>query len=263
MKIGFFDSGLGGLTILKAVTKQLPKYDYVYYGDTAHVPYGNRPEEEIYELTLKAVGELFSRNCLLVIVACNTVSAASLRRLQDEWLPIHFPDRRVLGMIVPTIEVFGELQESTAVLLATKRTVDSGRYMTALEALSLADTHRIIPIATPQLVPLIELGELEAAVTEALTVLTSCTESFDTVILGCTHYTTLAPALREALAPRGIQVLSQDDIVPTKLSLYLVRHPEITSRLSTEYSRSITLTEHRADYDRITGQLLGGVFVGE
>jgi glutamate racemase len=263
MNIGFFDSGLGGLTILKAVTASLPDYDYIYYGDTEHVPYGNRPETEIYELTVAAVGELCVRDCALIIVACNTVSAASLRRLQDEWLPEHYPDRRVLGMIVPTIEVFGALPESTAVLLATKRTVDSGRYLTAVKALSLESTHRIIPIATPQLVPLIEAGKREQALTEALTILDACSQPYDTVILGCTHYTVFAPQLREVLAQRGIRVLSQDGIIPAKLADYLSRHPEITNRLTTRGTRTIHLTAHRPDYDRIAGHLLGGIFMGE
>src|SRR3989338_6111066 len=128
MKIGFFDSCLGGLITLKAVAKALPQYDYEFYGDTANLPYGGKSEEEIFELTKAGIMHLFKRDCLLVIVACNTASAETLRRLQDGFLKSEYPDHRVLGVIIPTVEelVSGDIKH--ALLVATKRTVDSGKY---------------------------------------------------------------------------------------------------------------------------------------
>ena len=128
MNIGFFDSGLGGLLILKAVARALPQYDYIYFGDTANLPYGDKTETEVYELTKAAIEELFNRDCLLVIVACNTASAESIRRIQDTYLKEEYHDRRILGVIVPTVEEVIEKGFKRAILLATTRTVESGKY---------------------------------------------------------------------------------------------------------------------------------------
>ena len=125
MTIGLFDSGLGGLTILRAVVKQLPQYDYVYYGDTANLPYGDKSEAEIYDLSVAAMDYLFGEGCALIIVACNTASAETLRKLQDEYLPKHYPERRILGVIIPTVETLIADGVEAALLLATKRTVES------------------------------------------------------------------------------------------------------------------------------------------
>jgi glutamate racemase len=264
MQIGFFDSGLGGLTILRAVARALPQYDYSFYGDTAHLPYGDKTEEEIYQLSQAAMAHLFGNGCALVIIACNTASAETLRRLQDEWLPVYYPDRRILGVIIPTIEALVASGSRRALLLATKRTVSSQKYE---RELSLRGDARgeIVAHATPGLVPLIEAGELEAAVAMAWNVLEPQRATIDTVILGCTHYTELKVALRERLAAVGvaITVLSQDEIIPEKLQQYLRAHPEIAERLTNTGLRSIHLTAHRPDYDRIAAQLLHGAFVGE
>jgi glutamate racemase len=134
MKIGFFDSGLGGLMILKAVAKALPEFDYEFYGDTANLPYGDKSEAAIYELTKQGVEHLFKRDCALVIVACNTASAETLRRLQDEYLPESYPDRRILGVIIPTVEEVMQEKYSNAILLATKRTVESKKYEKELKS---------------------------------------------------------------------------------------------------------------------------------
>jgi glutamate racemase len=260
MNIGFFDSGLGGLLILKAVAKALPQYDYVFYADTANLPYGDKTEEEIYELTKSAIEELFKRGCLLVVVACNTSSAETLRRIQDTYLKDKYPERRILGVIVPTIEEVVEAKPKRALLLATKRTVESGKYARELE--KVTSDIELVSVATPELVPLIELHELEAATRSAIKTIEARTGKGDVVILGCTHYVTLKDSLRNHFQ-NSLTIVSQDEVVPKKLADYLDRHPEIASRLSSTGKRQIYLTEHRPDYDKLTADFLGGVYLPE
>ncbi len=264
MKIGFFDSGLGGLVILRSVTRALPAYDYLYYGDTVHLPYGDKSEAEIYAFSQAAMEYLFNHDCALVIIACNTASAETLRRLQDEWLPTQYPDRRILGVIIPTIEVLSATGSHQALLIATKRTVESKKYEREL-CLRGDTTCTLTAIATPALVPMIEAGEIAVAVESAWQTITPHLQIVDTIILGCTHYAELKTALRERLVAGkwDVRILSQDEIIPQKLQEYLEAHPEMTKKLTIAGTRTIHLTAHRAEYDRIAGQLLGGVFVGE
>ncbi|MBP6924514.1 MAG: glutamate racemase [Candidatus Pacebacteria bacterium] len=260
MNIGFFDSGLGGLLILKTVAKALPQYDYVYYADTANLPYGDKTEEEIYELTRSAIEELFKRDCLLVVVACNTSSAETLRRIQDTYLKEHYPERKILGVIVPTIEEVVEAQSTRAILLATKRTVESGKYARELEKIN--KDIELVSIATPELVPLIELHELGAATESAINTIERVAREGDVVVLGCTHYAMLKNPLR-AHFKNTLIIVSQDEVIPDKLSDYLSRHKEITLRLSNTGKRQIHLTLHRPDYDQLTAEFLGGVYLPE
>lgn len=259
MKIGFFDSGLGGLTVLKAVAKELPQYDYIYFGDTANLPYGDKTEEEIYELTKAGVTKLFLEDCLLVVVACNTASSESIRKLQDTFLIEEYPDRKILGVIVPTIEEVISTGASSAFLLATKRTVDSGKYEKELR--SRADKEiSLRSFSMPKLVPLIESGNLEAAGHLATAAIESEVGESEVVILGCTHYTLLKDQLREYFGDK-IKIISQDEIIPKRLADYLANHPEISSKLSDTGKRSIELSEHRPDYDRLTATFLGGAYL--
>lgn len=261
MNIGFFDSGLGGLLILKAVAKALPQYDYVYYGDTVNVPYGDKTEEEIYDLTKKALIELFNRDCLLVVVACNTSSAESLRRLQDTFIIQEYPDRKVLGVIVPTVEEICSKKYSRAILLATRRTVESKKYGRELGKIN--STTELVSVASPELVPLIELGEIEAAARSAIsTIERARVREGDMVVLGCTHYCLLKNSLRDHFGPT-LPIISQDEVIPQKLADYLQRHKEITSRLSNTGKRQVHLTEHRPDYDRLTAEFLGGAYISD
>ena len=257
MKIGFFDSGLGGLTILRVVTKELPQYDYVYYGDTKHLPYGDKTEAEIYELTTNGVRYLFEVGCVLVIIACNTASAETARRLQNEFLPAHYPDRKILGIIVPTIETLVFEKPTKVLLIATKRTVESNKYQTELDLKGNGNV-ALSQLATPELVPLIENNLLDDAATEAIKKIERETE---VVVLGCTHYTEIKEPLRRHFKEK--QIISQDEVIPKKLKTYLDNHAEIVEQLTTMGSRSIYLTEHRPDYDRIMSHFLGGAFIGE
>jgi len=277
-KIGLFDSGLGGLTILKAVAKDLPQYDYVFFGDTEHLPLGDKTEEEIYNYTKAGVEELFRRGCSLVIIACNTASAETLRRLQDTFLAAEYPEHRVLGVIIPTIEELtlslpeqtGQVGGSTkALLLATKRTVESRKYEKELE--KHGSNIILHSVATPELVPLIEAGKLEEAIGIAVAVIKEQigkVGEINTVVLGCTHYTKLKDALRQHFSgraslgrPSTLNILSQDEIIPRKLALYLENHPEIESHLSRNSTRSIHFSSHRPDYDQTASELLGGVMI--
>lgn len=260
MKIGFFDSGLGGLLVLKAVVKALPQYDYLYYADTANLPYGEKTEEQIFVLTKAALDELFARDCLLVIVACNTASAETLRRLQDSYLKEQYPDRRVLGVIVPTIEEVVEQESQSALLIATTRTVESGKY--ERELAKMQGDIAFKAVATPELVPLIESHQMAAATDLAVALLEREARAGDVVLLGCTHYILLKDALRAHFAST-LTFIAQDEVVPKKLSHYLENHPEITSRLSTVGERTIVLTEHRPDYDRLTTEFLKGAYPAE
>lgn len=259
MKIGFFDSGLGGLVILKAVAKYLPEYDYEFYGDTAHLPYGDRSEEEIFSLTKAGVQHLFDRDCALVIIACNTASAETLRRLQDSILVGGYAKRRILGVIIPTIEAVTVSGFKSVTLFATKRTVSSGKYDRELDFRSSPVT--LVSVALPQLVPLIESGDYDAAnslIEEAT--LSALENGAEAIILGCTHYCLLKDVVRKALGEKGV-VFSQDELIPERLRDYLARHRDIETMLSKQSSRNIFLTAHKPEYDAIIKNLMNGVMV--
>ncbi len=259
MKIGLFDSGLGGLTILRSVTKLLPEYDYVFYGDTAHLPYGDKTETEIYELTKVGMRYLFDAGAAVVVIACNTASAETARRLQREFLPAEYPNRKILGIIVPTVEALQFESPTDVVLIGTKRTIESGKYQLELDHKGNGNT-RLTQIATPELVPLIEMNELEAAAQQAIVRIETEAAKCEVVVLGCTHYTQIKTQLRTHFANKK-RILSQDEIIPEKLRQYLEMHQEISATLSRAGERIIHLTAHRPDYDQLIGQFLGGVFL--
>jgi glutamate racemase len=229
MKIGIFDSGLGGLSILHAIREQLPEYDYMYYGDTAHLPYGDKTEEEILALTSKAVHELFSQNAVLIIIACNTASAETLRVLQDTMLTGKYTNRRILGVIIPTIEEIIASGSQQALLIGTTRTVDSKKYDRELEKRN-ATNIEFASCATPELVPLIESGDSTGALTYLENILAPRVGEVDTLILGCTHYTVLKKPLRERF--KNLQIISQDEIIPVKLEMYLEVHSDLREQLT-------------------------------
>lgn len=252
MKIGFFDSGLGGLTILKATRELMPEYQYVFFGDTAHVPYGGKSEEEIHELTWKGIETLFDAGALLVIVACNSASAESLRMIQDFELKEKYPDHRVLGVIIPTIETLKESNAKQALLIGTERTVNSKKYERELQKIS--STIILHTTATPTLVPKIEIGDIAGAIKDAQVAIDVWVGEIDTIVLGCTHYTMLKDELRNAYPEK--QVISQDEIIPKKLKNYLDRHPEIESRLTHERGIEILLSAESPEYDLIKKDFL-------
>lgn len=251
MKVGFFDSGVGGLTILSSVRARLPEYDYLYYGDTAHVPYGDKSEEEIYTLTSAAVRYLFDHGAQLVIIACNTASAETTRRLQETELTGAYADRKILGVIIPTIEILIESNPHIALLVGTERTIQSKKYEIELKKLSSQIDLRTEAI--PKLVPLIESLNLDAAWDVLKEVLDRKGQGIDTLILGCTHYTLLKDRIRDTY---NFAVISQDEIIPEKVFLYLQRHPEIAEKLSHGKTMEIVLSADTPHYEQIKQTLL-------
>ena len=241
MKIGFFDSGLGGLTIMESVRRQMPQYDYLFYGDTKNLPYGDKSEKEIYELTKAGVEYLFSNEASIAVIACNTASAETLRRLQDTYLIQKHPDKRILGVIVPTIEEVIEQKLKNVLLIGTNRTVDSQKYEKELQKCVIKGIE-FHGLATPELVPLIEEGKIDEAVDHVVGMLDQHIDSGgDAVVLGCTHYSILKEPLRE-LYGDVFDVVSQDEIIPLKLQKYLHMHPEYETKLSKASTYTIHLT---------------------
>jgi len=237
MKVDIFDSGKGGKEILKAVRTNMPSYSYVYYADTAHVPYGDKSEDEIYELTKGGVRYLFDEGCSLVILACNTASAETARKIQTVFLPMRYPDRKVLGVIIPTVEVLHELAPDHALLLATKRTVESLKYETELQKFN--PNTQLAARAMSELVPLIEAGALKEAAQVVEEALEEWQREGGVVVFGCTHYSSLKPFIQESYFLK-YRLLFQTDIIPKKLQTYLQRHPEI----ETELERGGGVKEH-------------------
>ncbi len=252
MKIGFFDSGLGGLMILKAVREYMPEYDYLYYGDTKNLPYGDKSEAEIYELTKEAVITMFERGVLIGIIACNTASVESLRRLQDTLLVGKYANRKLLGVVIPTVEVLVEKNIEHALLIGTLRTASSGKY--ERELIKLNGKTMLTTLATPELVPLIEKGLMNDAEAYLEMVLTTTTGKVDAVILGCTHYIGLKDHMRSAYE---FEVISQDEIIPKKLHAYLERHQEIKNILKRTGGVKIVVTEEEERYSKFARALLG------
>lgn len=254
MRIGIFDSGLGGLIIAKNVIKLLPKYNYTYLGDTKNIPYGNKTQNQIYNLTKRALVQLFKQDCKLVIIACNTSSAKALRKVQREFLPKYFPDRKVLGVIVPTLESIPKNSKKIGVL-ATTSTVKSHAYKK--ELFKLNPKLKVIEQSAPELASLIEAGELGKAQVQLIKYINKLiSQNVDTVILGCTHYCYLKDSLTNNYS-KNINIISQDVIIPKKLREYLKNHPEIKKEISSKGSNEFYITKINTNYSRISDQLFG------
>lgn len=228
MKLGVFDSGLGGLLMSKAIRQAIPDIDMVYFGDTLHVPYGNRSAEVIYDFTVQAVEFLFAQGCPLVVIACNTASVTALRRLQQEWLPVHYPDRRVLGVVVPVLEKASVRGDKNIGLMATNYVIHSRVYEEELRKID--GDIALYPVATPLLVPLIENDGWEWVDPVLEKYLADVRlRALDSMIVGCTHYPLVRAQIQKHLP--GVHLICQDDIIPERLVDYLRRHPEIDGRI--------------------------------
>jgi glutamate racemase len=257
--IGFFDSGLGGLTILKEVIKLLPQYSYIYLGDNVRTPYGGRNQEIIYQFTTEGIRELFKRGAKLVILACNT-SSSVLRRIQQEFLPRNFPNKRVLGIIIPTAEEVGKFSSSKNIgILATEATVNSLVYLKEIN--KIYPDIKIYQQTCSLLVPIIEIGEikwkgLDLIIQKYLKELFKKSKKIDTIILGCTHYGIIKNKIKDYL-PLNVQVISQGKIVAEKLKDYLKRHPEIEKKLSKNKRRIFLTTESSERIEKLTKLFYG------
>ncbi len=276
--IGVFDSGYGGLTVLREFLKKLPEYSYVYLGDNAREPYGSHSEDEIFQFTLEGIEFLFSQGCKLVVLACNTASAGALRKFQQEVLPVKYPDKKVLGILVPTIEMltgipwqspvrersFASKQKDVAVL-ATEATVRSGAY--TKEIAKRNANIEVFEQACPDLTTLIVaegtdeeirtcikkyLRELDETMEER-----GVTRPLDSVFLGCTHFALIKDLVRKEL-PKEIELYEQSEMVAEALGNFLERHPEIKSRLDKSGRRRFLTT---GDVERVSR--LGSKYFGQ
>lgn len=260
MNIGVFDSGLGGLTIFKELIKNLPQYNYMYLGDNARVPYGGRSQEIIYEFTRQAVEFLFKKNCALIVLACNTSSAAALRRIQQEYLPNHYSDRRVLGVIKPVVEAVTESNAKRVGIIATRATVNAKSFIKEIHKLN--SNIAVIQQAGPLLVPFIEEGETDSPA--FISVLKRYLEplvkkDIDSLILACTHYELVKDEVKNIVGKK-INVIAEGKIVAQKLIDYLRRHPEIERQLDKQSNRIYYITDVNARYKYLSKVFLDGYF---
>ncbi len=251
--IGIFDSGYGGLTVLREIRSLMPQYDYLYLGDNARTPYGTRSFETVYRYTKQCVKWMLEQDCHLVILACNTASAKALRTIQQRDLPGWNPEKRILGVIRPTAEIIGNYTSTGKVgILATTGTVNSGSYI--IEISHFFPGVSVYQQACPLWVPLIEnnLFNNEGAdffIRQDVNYLFEQQPDIDTVLLGCTHYPLIADKIEKAL-PGQMQLLSQGQITASSLQSYLRRHPEIDRECSRGGTMQFFTTDSREDFDR-------------
>lgn len=258
--IGIFDSGYGGLTVLREIVKKLPEHDFLYFGDNARTPYGSRSFQTIYEFTLECVKYLFEHNCSLVILACNTASAKALRTIQQRDLPLINPEKRVLGVIRPTAEIIGNYTSTQKVgVLGTTGTVSSQSYL--MEIQKQYPNVTVHQQACPMWVPLVEYGEYEDEgadffVQKYLKALFSQNSEIDTVLLACTHYPLLIRKIK-AFLPEHTTVINQGEVVAERLVDYLTRHPEIDAKCTRSHSVRFLTTDSTANFDRYGKDFFG------
>lgn len=256
--IGVFDSGFGGLTILRGLVRALPEYSYIYLGDTARTPYGSRSQDVIYEFTKQAVDFLFEKNCDLIILACNTASSEALRRIQQEYLPKNYPGKNVLGVIIPAAEIAAHKTQNKRVgVIATEQTVNSKAFIRELHKLD--PTIQVFQNACPLLVPLIETGEHESTITD-LTLKKYLAplekKKIDTLILGCTHYGILERKIKK-IAGKNITLISETAVIGKKLRDYLKRHPAREQVLRKNQGRTFYTTDLTEKFQRLGSQFFG------
>ena len=273
--IGVFDSGFGGLTVLSSLLEALPDYDYLFLADSARAPYGARSAEVIHRYTLESVEWLFDQGCTLVVLACNTASARALRNIQQLHLPAKRPDRRVLGVVRPSVEALaglppgaipGETLPSSVTgrvaVLGTEGTIGSDSY--GIELHKLAPGIELVQQACPMWVPLVEAGELDGPGAEwflrkSLEPVLAPGREPSRLLLGCTHYPLLLPALRR-LVPPEIAILTQGAIVAERLANWLERHPEHERRLGRGGRREFVTTDDPVWFAARGERMLGRPF---
>ncbi len=274
--IGVFDSGFGGLTVLSALLRELPAYDYLYLADSARAPYGARSAEVVNEFTLEAVEWLFDQGCPLVVLACNTASARALRNIQQLHLPLRQPDRRVLGVVRPSVEALAGIpvgtvaipdrtppseSEGLVAVLGTEATIASDSY--GIELRKLAPRLRLVQQACPLWAPLVEAGEIEGPgadyfLRQGLERMreTSAGQWPSRILLGCTHYPLLLPALRR-LVPQTTELMDQGELVASRLADWLLRHPDQERKLGRGGARRFATTDDPAWFSERGEKLLG------
>ena len=259
-KIGVFDSGYGGLTVLRSMVQLLPQYDYIYLGDNARAPYGNRSFETVYQYTRECVNWLFEQNCDLIILACNTASAKALRQIQQVDLVQRNDHKRVLGVLRPTTESIGNYTSTKHVgILGTSGTVRSNSYVIEIE--KFFPEVQVFQEACPIWVHLVENDLIDSPGTDYFVkyhldrLMQQCAD-IDAIVLACTHYPLLLQAIQKVVPPQ-VNIISQGEIVATSLKAYLERHDEIREGLSTAGTREFFTTDQFNDFDAQAGKFFG------
>ncbi len=263
-KIGFFDSGLGGLTVMRAVVAQLPQYNYIYLGDTAHKPYGSKPASDVRGYVQQGMSFLFDQGCELVIVACNTATAQSLRFIQQQFLPKFAPNRRVLGVIVPAAEAAVMATRTNRIgVIATQGTVEAGSFADEIQKLRPEAT--VYQQAAPELVTMIESGlhhgkEMSMVLRHYLQSLLAA--NIDTLVLGCAHYERIATQVAEIVGP-GITLINQGPIVAERTQDYLFRHADLSHKLVQGGERRFYFTSNAEVFAGMSREFYGQPITAE
>jgi glutamate racemase len=262
--IGVFDSGFGGLVVLREFLRVLPQYDYLYLGDNARIPYGTRSDKVVVRFTAQAVDYLFRQGCQLIILACHTASAKALRTIQQIYLPLHYPERRVLGVVIPTVEeALARSPGKRVGVIGTEGTVSSRSF--EIELKKLDPEVEVVQQACPLLVPLIESGEQEWEGTGMILkryLAPLQAARLDTLILGCTHYSILMDRIR-ALMNDKTALICSGQVTAVKLADYLKRHPEMETRLSREGSRRYLTTDLTPRFQQLASLFMGQALTPE
>ena len=255
--IGVFDSGLGGLAVFKEVTKALPNYDYIYWGDNARAPYGDLSQDIIYQYTQQAVDYLFAQGCSLIILACNTVSAEALRKLQQEYLPNKYPGKNVLGIIRPLSEIAATASVNKNIaVLGTQSTISSNAYQVELQEQD--KNIQVIQQACPLLVSLVEDSKEKTESSQSILfnyLAPLVGQDFDTLILGCTHYSFFHDQIENFFKKR-VKIIENGQIIAEKLADYINRHPEF-SETSTKQQKTFLTTGDSQKFDQAAEKFLG------
>ncbi len=259
MKIGIFDSGLGGLVITKSLKEIMPEYDYIYYGDTQNLPYGDKDSAQILQYTIEAVKFLISQKCGLIIIACNTATAISLRYLQQKFIPSYAPDVKVLGVVIPTVEEALQNRIKHVGVLATEATVKSHIYKEELQKIN--SQLEVTEIAAPDLVPAIENNDFAKASKDIISYFAQF-NNIDSIILGCTHYPLLKTILRQNISEK-IQVVSQDELIGNKLRQYLQKHIDIDICLSRNSELKVLVSNINEHYKKVANRLFPSIVIEE
>ncbi len=261
-KIGVFDSGFGGLTVLRSIVDLLPNYPFIYFGDNARAPYGNKSFDLIYEYTLEGVNFLFDKGCEIVVLACNTASAKALRTIQQKDLPSIAPSKRVLGVIRPSTEEIASFTRSGFVgILGTEGTVKSESYL--LELAKISPNLQVFQHACPLWVPLIEERQYDTVagkmiIASDIDLLFKENKNIDTILLACTHYPIIKSIIQEAVEQRA-SIIEQGPLVALKLKDYLTRHPEMASRLGNEQPVEFYTTEREDYFNQHASEIYGSI----
>ncbi len=258
--VGVFDSGYGGLTVLKKIAERLPQYDYIYLGDNARAPYGPRSFDTVYQYTLQCVQWFFRQGCPLVVLACNTASAKALRTIQQKDLPFIDPDKRVLGVIRPTTEIIGNFTRNNQVgILGTSGTVQSNSY--PIEIGKFFPGIKVYQQACPMWVPLIENNEhlspgADYFIEKNIHQLLAQSSNIDTILLACTHYPLLLDKVKQ-FVPEGTTILSQGEIVANSLADYLKRHSGLEEKCTKNSQLAFYTTDSAEDFDNHAAVFFG------